>query len=70
MEKIKKQTKDAERVWITLRKQRKTQNWLISELAGKGIITNCSELSGVLHGVRRGPKVDRILEASKEILGL
>lgn len=46
-----------------------TQVWLNGELRSRGILTDKTELSSVLSGTRIGPKADRILEASVEILG-
>lgn len=46
-----------------------TQVWLIGQLKEKGCLTDKTELSSALSGSRKGPKVDRIIKLSKEILG-
>lgn len=45
-----------------------TQVWLSGELRSRGILTDKTELSSVLSGTRIGPKADRILATSAEIL--
>lgn len=45
-----------------------SQVWLIQKLKTKGIITDRTELSSVLRGVRHGPKADSIISASFAIL--
>ena len=45
-----------------------SQVWLIQKLKEKGIITDRSELSSVLRGVRHGPKADSIISVSYSIL--
>lgn len=45
-----------------------TQIWLINELEERGIVTDKTELSSIITGARRGPKVVRIIEASEDIL--
>jgi len=45
-----------------------TQVWLIARLAVKGINTNKSEMSSILHGTRIGSKVDAIMIMSLKIL--
>lgn len=47
----------------------RTQVWLIEELRLRGILTDKTEMSSVLSGTRIGPKADRILTTSVEILG-
>lgn len=46
----------------------KTQVWLISKLAERGVKTDKTEMSSVLKGTRRGNKADLILTTSAEIL--
>lgn len=46
----------------------RTQVWLIGELRLRGILTDKTEMSSVLSGTRIGPKADRILTTSAEIL--
>lgn len=45
-----------------------TQIWLINELEERDIVTDKTELSSIIAGTRRGPKVVRIIEASEDIL--
>lgn len=47
---------------------RLTQVWLIHRLAEQGLITDKSEMSSVLAGVRFGLKADEILRKSDAIL--
>lgn len=45
-----------------------TQGFLINELRAQGMPTDRSEFSKVLHGKRRGPKIDVMLDMIDEIL--
>ena len=42
--------------------------WLINRLAERSVITDKSEMSAILAGCRRGPKVERVVSVSNEIL--
>lgn len=45
-----------------------SQIWLINELEERGIVTEKTELSSIIKGTRRGPKAEKIIDASAEIL--
>lgn len=52
-----------------LEKMRRSQVWLIQQLAERGLQTDKSEMSSILSGTRRGAKCDFILRASLGLLG-
>lgn len=60
--------KKGERVREMLRRNGLKYDWLINNLKEKEIKTEKTELSSVLHGVRKGPKAESIIDASLEIL--
>ncbi len=45
-----------------------TSVWLINQLEQNGVRTDRAELSTALNGSRKGPKVDKIMEVSLNIL--
>lgn len=45
-----------------------TSVWLINQLERNGIKTDKGEMTNVLNGSRKGPKVDDIIRVSLEIL--
>ena len=45
-----------------------SQAWLIAQLDRRGVRATKTVLSSALHGTRKGPAVDRILEESAKIL--
>ena len=51
-----------------LREYSLTNVWLINQLDKKGIITEKSEFSAILSGVRHGNKPEEVLKHSLEIL--
>ena len=51
-----------------LRNYSLTGVWLINQLAKRGIITEKSEFSAILSGVRHGNKAEEVLKNSLEIL--
>lgn len=57
-----------ERIRLMLLRNTLTHTWLINRLEERGIVTEKSELSSALRGVRKGPKVEHIVETSIDIL--
>lgn len=45
-----------------------TSVWLINQLEQNGVRTDKAEMSNILNGSRKGPKVDEIMEAALNIL--
>ncbi len=45
-----------------------TSVWLINQLEHLGINSNKTEMTNILSGSRKGPKVDEIIRVSMEIL--
>lgn len=45
-----------------------TSVWLINQLEQNGVRTDKAEMSNILTGSRKGPKVDEIMEAALNIL--
>lgn len=45
-----------------------TSVWLINQLEQNGVHTDKAEMSNILNGSRKGPKVDEIMEAALNIL--
>ena len=68
LERRRKMFDEGHKIRVSLAEIRKTQVWLIQELAQHGIITDKAELSGVLSGTRHGPKPDLIISTSKKII--
>lgn len=51
-----------------LRKHNLSFVWLIGQLSLRGIVTDKTEMSSVIAGVRNGTKADAIIQVSHEIL--
>lgn len=51
-----------------LKRNRLTSAWLIAQLKEHGIVTDKTEMSSVLAGTRKGPKVDNIIQTGKSII--
>lgn len=45
-----------------------TNAWLVNRLEERGVITEKTEMSSVLRGVRKGAKAESIIKTSLEIL--
>ncbi len=61
----------ANNVWVIKEKLARNSlsaKWLINRLAEKGVETDKCEMSNILGGTRKGPKVDRIISESLCIL--
>ena len=59
---------EGHKIRIALAECGRTQVWLINKLRNCGIITDRTEMSSALNGARRGPKIDKMLKISIEIL--
>lgn len=57
-----------ESIRLMLLRNTLTHTWLINRLEERGIVTEKSELSSALRGVRKGPKVEHIVKTSIDIL--
>ncbi|MBQ8005236.1 MAG: hypothetical protein IJ303_02875 [Clostridia bacterium] len=53
-----------------LRANSLTSVWLINRLAEHEVFTDKTEMSAILTGIRRGPKVDEVVSTSLDILEL
>lgn len=53
-----------------LRANSLTSVWLINRLAEHEVFTDKTEMSAILTGIRRGPKVDVVVSTSLDILEL
>ena len=42
--------------------------WLINRLEGRGVDTSNSEFSSILSGTQKGPKTEKVLTVSLEVL--
>ena len=45
-----------------------TNAWLVNRLEERGVVTEKTEMSSVLRGVRKGAKAETIIKTSLEIL--
>ena len=45
-----------------------TNTWLINRLEERGIVTEKTEMSSILRGVRRGAKAETVIKTSLDIL--
>ncbi len=59
---------EGRKIRVSLAELGLTQVWLIEELRKRGIITDKTEMSSVLHGTRRGAKAQAILTEARIIL--
>lgn len=59
---------ERDRIRLMLYRNTLTSTWLINRLEEKGIITEKTEMSSVLRGVRKGAKAESIIKRSVEIL--
>lgn len=59
---------ERDRIRLMLYRNTLTNAWLVNRLEEKGVITEKTELSSVLRGVRKGAKAETIIKTSLEIL--
>ena len=57
-----------DRIRLMLYRNTLTNTWLVNRLEERGIITEKTEMSSVLRGVRKGAKAETIIKTSLEIL--
>lgn len=60
--------KERESIRMRLRRHTLSYVWLINQLRMRGIITDKTEMSSVMSGVRIGTKADSIIQTAGEIL--
>lgn len=59
---------EREKIRMMLFRNTLTNAWLINRLEERDIITEKSEMSSVLRGVRKGAKAEKIIKNSLDIL--
>lgn len=59
---------ERDRIRLMLYRNTLTNAWLVNRLEERGVITEKTEMSSVLRGVRKGAKAETIIETSLEIL--
>ena len=59
---------ERDRIRLMLYRNTLTNAWLVNRLEERGIITEKTEMSSVLRGVRKGAKAESIINTSLEIL--
>ena len=59
---------ERDRIRLMLYRNTLTNTWLVNRLEERGIITEKTEMSSVLRGVRKGAKAEIIIKTSLEIL--
>ena len=59
---------ERDRIRLMLYRNTLTNAWLVNRLEEKGVITEKTEMSSVLRGVRKGAKAETIIKTSLEIL--
>lgn len=59
---------ERDRIRLMLYRNTLTNAWLVNRLEERGVITEKTEMSSVLRGVRKGAKAESIIETSLEIL--
>ena len=59
---------ERDKIRLMLYRNTLTNAWLINRLEERGIITEKTEMSSVLRGVRKGAKAETIIKTSLEIL--
>lgn len=59
---------ERENIRERLRKYSLSYVWLISQLRMRGIVTDKTEMSSVISGVRNGAKADSIIQTANDIL--
>lgn len=59
---------ERDRIRLMLYRNTLTNAWLVNRLEERGVITEKTEMSSVLRGVRKGAKAETIINTSLEIL--
>lgn len=59
---------ERDRIRLMLYRNTLTNAWLMNRLEERGVITEKTEMSSVLRGVRKGAKAESIIKTSLEIL--
>lgn len=59
---------ERDRIRLMLYRNTLTNAWLVNRLEERGIITEKTEMSSILRGVRKGAKAESIINTSLEIL--
>lgn len=59
---------ERDRIRLMLYRNTLTNAWLVNRLEERGVITEKTEMSSVLRGVRKGEKAETIIKTSLEIL--
>lgn len=59
---------ERDRIRLMLYRNTLTNAWLVNRLEERGVITDKTEMSSVLRGVRKGAKAETIIKTSLEIL--
>ena len=59
---------ERDRIRLMLYRNTLTNAWLVNRLEERGVITEKTEMSSVLRGVRKGAKAENIIKTSLEIL--
>lgn len=59
---------ERDRIRLMLYRNTLTNVWLVNRLEERGVITEKTEMSSVLRGVRKGAKAETIIKNSLDIL--
>lgn len=59
---------ERDRIRLMLYRNTLTNAWLVNRLEERGVITEKTEMSSILRGVRKGAKAETIIKTSLEIL--
>lgn len=59
---------ERDRIRLMLYRNTLTNAWLVNRLEERGVVTEKTEMSSVLRGVRKGAKAETIIKNSLEIL--
>lgn len=59
---------ERDRIRLMLYRNTLANAWLVNRLEERGVITEKTEMSSVLRGVRKGAKAETIIKTSLEIL--
>ena len=59
---------ERDRIRLMLYRNTLTNAWLVNRLEERGVITEKTDMSSVLRGVRKGAKAETIIKTSLEIL--
>jgi len=59
---------ERDRIRLMLYRNTLTNAWLVNRLEERGVITEKTEMSSVLRGVRKGAKAETIIKTSLDIL--